>query len=170
MMISGSANTAGPGVPSGLQPHITLRSCCKLADEEIRSFQRAFSALDRYASHFPLSPEAFCVVLFTDQREIRLTEDRDTLGQSFPLVVLWLGSIRSRSNYSPELLQLIMVEELIHSLYQVQNEYRVKEMTVEALSPYFQTLTLHDAYPLLFDSSDHRIPLPEYPAAWATRP
>ncbi|MCR4886272.1 MAG: hypothetical protein K5919_05090 [Clostridiales bacterium] len=170
MMISGAINTTGPGIPASLQSHFVQRSCCVLTNDEILSFQQVFSALETYSSRHPFPPEMLCVLVYTDQPSITLIQDPDVLGQSLCLATIWLGRIRQRPNYNPGLLMLVMAEELFHALYSVQNEYLVKEMVFEALQPYFPDLSLHDAYPLLFDEAGNRIPLPEYPAAWATRP
>ena len=169
MRISGAIDTIGPGMPKNLVKHFIQRSCCTLTNDEILAFQQVFTALEAYRGLHPFPPEMLCVVVYTDQPSLELVQEPGTLGQSLRLVTIWLGQIRQRSDYNRELLMLVMAEELFHALYTVQNEYLVKEMVVEALQPYIPHLSLHDVYPAMFDDSDHRIPLPKYPAAWAIR-
>ena len=156
MKISGAISVLGPSIPARLVPHIDQRTCCRLTADEIAAFSAVLRCLDQYIQRHPFPAGARCIVIYTDQPQVTLLPDHE-LGQSLPLVLIWLAPIRQRSDYSQALLMLVFAEELCHALYLISDEHLVKETLFAVLAPCISTLTLHDAYPTLFDMDDHRI-------------
>lgn len=167
MIISNAlSGIKGPFVPDALQPYIIQQACCELTPMENVAFQLAFQSLAEYIEHQPLSPEASAIIVYTDKDDVSVLRVGNELGQHVPIAVIWLGHIREHIPRQPLFLQQILLEEVCHTLYQIQNEYKVKEVVYTILRTHIQGLTLHDLYPSMFDEFDHRVPLPEYPDEW----
>lgn len=159
MEIKGSIATKGPSMPAILADRVQLRACCVLADEEITALQAVLDCLAKYVSASPPVSGARCTAVLLDRQTVSLSPT-DELGAHFPLVVIWLGRIRPRADYSKELVMLVFAEELCHALYLEQNEHAVKERVFDVLAPYSKVWLLHDVYPAMFAPDGRRIELP----------
>jgi len=168
MRIVDTITSPGPLIPNNLIHHIKIKTCCQLSIDELKTFQTVLLLLSQYIQSHPLPTSALCIVVFTDQLEMRFQQEADIAGQSLPLATIWMKRIRQQNHNL--LLALTLTEEICHTLYQVYNEYKVKEIVFEVLRPSLPDISLHSIFPSLFDEDDHRIPDSEYPLEWINDP
>ena len=129
-----------------------------MTEEKLSAFSTAYALFADYQSQHPISSTAQCNVIFTSLDAVMLMYDNHSIhGHTATLVTIFLQRIRTCSQYDKIYLSLVLLEELLHALYLITDEWEVKEITAAIVRQKFPALQLHYYFPGYFDESDHCI-------------
>lgn len=147
-----------PILPDNLHTYIKGQACCCiLRPDETEAFSIALDLFNEYVLQNPLPEGSVCNIIYTESLDIILRNNDSTPGFSLSLAVIYLNIFRADSRYGNIILLLALLEELIHSLYLVRDEWEVKEIALTIARRKFPELKLHPWFPDMFDENDRRI-------------
>ena len=88
-----------------------------------------------------------------------LTSDTDSrvYGLSLHYSVIFLSKLRQSDRYDPLFLTLVLLEELLHSIYLINDEWEVKEIAISMVQQKIPGAKLHIYFPDYFDDHDQWI-------------
>ena len=138
-------NAICPVVPDTLSDVIYQTTCCLLTPDEILSFSTALRLFANYANCHAIPYGAHCNIVYLDSNSITIDIKQlpaKPYGASIKVVPIYLHQVRDlsqRSHVQQTAEQIdvmryqILLEELFHSLYNICNEYIVKELVFRAI-------------------------------------
>ena len=142
----------GPAAPNELKNLIHQNSFDNLTEDEAQGFGEAFSLIIQFSKINPLPDNLPIMIIYITEPELTLLPAKNIGGQFAHLVLICLYKLReekrSRASY-----MMVMLEELLHGLYHIRNEYVVKKLAIE-IAQLRHKLTLHECYPSMFDEHD----------------
>ena len=100
-----------------------------------------------------------CHILVLHSEKAALMFATGELGSFAPIIFLPMSRILSRKREAAAAFhRAVLLEELCHYLYEIWDEYEVKELVADILRRKYPTLRLHQIHPDWFDENDARIP------------
>ena len=174
MKIKGAVENSLPEPPDSLKPVIFQHLACNLSVLERMYAAIAFEKFESYTKSHPLSPEAVCDIVYINSDNIELELDEsDGQEMSVHLIFVRMNHVRedmlndNRTSVNWPEFVFLLLEELLHTLYQIRNEYRVKQIAKEIALLAYPNLKLNNIFPFLFDEDDQPVYHPDYASDFA---
>lgn len=151
--VNNLVDSATPVIPSTLKPFLSQTLCSVLSNEEVMRIETILSLFESYVIDNPPPQNAFCDIVYSADGKCSFQLADRIAGFSIKLIILNMDYIRSQrlGLISLNCLYPILVEELLHSLYNIQDEYEVKVRTVGVLQPHYTEATLDNLYQTIHD-------------------
>ena len=133
---------------------------------EYREFAFAMHFLGKLAEYSKTHPFRYSgginLFIVRDHRIPILQGDPSVPGTACGVATVHMDRVRALSsrNNSAEIFALVMLEELCHILYDVNDEHRVKEIVCDIANIGYQWITPHMWKPNMFDQNGNWIPIP----------
>lgn len=146
--VNNAEYSALPVVPTALKQYIEQITCCDILPE-VKEIEEVFFTFADYVEHNPPPAGAFTTIIYTFDGKCSFEMISKIPGVTTKIIFLNMFEIRSEQHtqtYVDSTVWPVLLEELFHSLYNIQDEYEVKAHTVQVLKQHWPEATFDTLY------------------------
>lgn len=152
--VEGITDSIKPTIASSLAPYVEQVYCCSLDFATVAVLQRIYGAFNQYLISQPPPAGAFTSVMYTTNGHCSFLLPESAIGLTTKIIVLNMPRIQAlQLSNRPDVHALwpTLLEELFHSLYNIQDETDVKHLVVQVLRLEFENVEFQQLYAPVVD-------------------
>lgn len=135
---------------------------CEIDGDDAQVLLMAFRLFMQHEASdpVPFAASRICQLIVTKTDSVTLTMEPHVYGCTAGVIFVNLARLRRIARLPNRI--AVVLEELFHQYYLIQDEWDVKALVVRVLLAQFPGVTLHGLYPKMFDAQGKRLPFPSH--------